>query len=248
MNCAFNTLSPDWNIPNVKAYTILSTDSDSNAVSFNRGSLSGNISREKLEQFIKPASPVLWLRQVHGCRIVELPMQVGAVCVNADPENIEADGSFTMQKNIVCAILTADCLPIVFAGQAGNKVGVAHAGRKGLQNGILSEMFRKLDISADEIYVWIGPGIAAESYPISREIREEVLLLSPAYKSVFTEREEGQYLMNLYEVAKMQLEWLGIPKDHITGAAWNTFPDRRFHSARRDKAQSGRMATVVWMK
>lgn len=248
MNCAFNTLSPDWNIPNVKAYTILSTDSDFNAVTFSRDSLSGTICREKLEQFIKPASPVLWLRQVHGNRIVELPMPGGAGCVNADLEEIEADGSFTLQKNVVCAILTADCLPIVFAGQAGSKVGVAHAGRKGLQNGIISDMFRKLETSADEIYVWIGPGIAAESYPISREIREEVLLLSPAYKSVFTKLDEGQYLMDLYKVAKMQLEWLGIPKDHISGAAWNTFPDRRFHSARRDKAQSGRMATVVWMK
>jgi len=161
---------------------------------------------------------------------------------------LEADGAYTFRKRVVCSILTADCLPIVFADKAGTRVGVAHAGRRGLENGILSEMIRKINIPAESTYVWIGPGIAAESYPISREIREDVLALSSAYEQVFTEGEREQYYMDLYQVARIQLMSHHIPVENIDGAAWNTYVDKRFHSARRDKQDSGRMATVVWME
>lgn len=236
----FSTLSPNWTIPKVKAYTILSRDFDSNAVSFSQDDLLGSRCKKQLELLLKPSHPMTWLRQVHGCDIVELP---------ASPEKeVKADGAFTLQKKVVCTVVTADCLPIVFADKTGGRVGVVHAGRKGLQNGIIFEMIRKMNISAKDTFVWIGPGIAAESYPISSEIREEVLALSSDYTSVFTKGENEQYLMNLYQVAHLQLASRGIPPENIDGATWNTFTDERFHSARRDHAQSGRMATIVWME
>ncbi|MDD4922323.1 MAG: peptidoglycan editing factor PgeF [Bacteroidales bacterium] len=245
----FTTLSPSWSIPNVKAYTILAFSSDSSPVSFGYDNPLVADCRKKIEQLIKPAYPMLWLKQVHGNRVLELPFTENKEIKDFfDPLNIEADGTYTFHRRTVCTIVTADCLPIVFASKDGTRVGVAHAGRKGLEKDIISEMIKKINIPADEIYVWIGPGIASESYPVSREIRDEVLSLSPAYESVFAEGETDQFLMDLYLVANIQLASHGIPKENIDGAAWNTYTDKRFHSARRDKAQSGRMATVVWME
>jgi len=240
MNTFFTTVSPDWNIPNIKAHTFLAKGMDSSLVSFSHHDLLSFQCRQKLEEFAKPAYPVNWLLQVHGNRIVELPAQSDVL--------IEADGGFTSKKRTVCAVITADCLPIVFTNQYGTQVGVVHAGRKGLQKNIIMEMIKTFNDSVEEIYAWIGPGIAAGSYPVSSEIREEVLAISLAYEAVFTKEEDGHYLMDLYEVARMQLANLGILKSHISGAAWNTFTDKRFHSARRDKDQSGRMATVVWIE
>jgi YfiH family protein len=231
----FSTLSPDWNIPNVSAHTILATDS----VSFSHDNLPARICRERLERLVGPEIPINWLRQVHGNRIVQLPF--------SDNE-VEADGVFTFQKRTVCAVITADCLPIVFSDAKGTQVGVVHAGRRGLQNGIVSEMVGNFRAPAEELFAWIGPGIVAESYPISGAIREEVLALSASYEKLFTPGEQGQFYMDLYEMARMQLVGLGISRDRIGGASWDTFADNRFHSARRDKEQSGRMATVVWME
>lgn len=235
---SFCTLSPKWDIPNVKAFTILKQANDASPISFSHDSKLGDSSREILSSYIKPASSVTWLRQVHGNEILELP-------VKGEPE---ADGSFTFQKGVVCAILTADCLPIVFSDCDGVKVGAVHAGRRGLQHGVISNMIRNLEIPADKIRVWIGPGIAAKSYLISKEIRKEFLDLSEEYASVFTKFDENQYYMDLYRVARMQLESHGILKDSIFGENWDTFSDERLHSARRDGAHSGRMATVVWME
>ena len=247
MTGKFTTLSPNWNIPHVKAYTILALASDSSPVSFGYDNSLADDCRKRVEELINPEHPISWLRQVHGDRIVELPVNEKSVAVS-ETGLIEADGAYTSDKRTVCTVITADCLPVVFADQAGTRVGVAHAGRKGLQHGILFEMIKKIGIPVEKMHVWMGPGIAAESYPISAEIREEVLSLSPLYEPIFAYAGDGQYLMDLYEMARIQLVYHGIPGRNIDGAVWNTFLDKRFHSARRDKAQSGRMATMVWME
>lgn len=239
MNTHFSTLSPSWDLPRVKAYTILAVDADLNSLSFGRFAPFDLGCRKRLEQLVKPDHATNWLLQVHGNRLVELPL--------SRQMDVEADGSYTFQKRTVCAVLTADCLPIVFSNLAGTQVGVVHAGRKGLQNGIVSTMVKAFQSPPTQILAWIGPGIAAESYPISPEIKAEVLALSTDYERLFKETDDGSFLMDLYEMARMQLGSCGLLKEHISGAAWNTFSDTRFHSARRDKDLSGRMATVVWM-
>ena len=236
----FTTLSPEWTIPNVKAFTVLAKDLDSSLVSFSHQNELSKECRQKLEEFLRPSSPINWLWQVHGNRVVELPF--------VSDERIEADGCYTSNHRTVCAVITADCLPVVFSNQSGTRVGVVHAGRKGLQRDIISELIQTFYDPVEQIHAWIGPGIAGGSYPVSSEIREEVLALSLAYEKVFTKVEKDNYLMDLYEVARMQLLNQGILKSHISGAAWDTFTDRRFHSARRDKDQSGRMATVIWIE
>jgi polyphenol oxidase len=237
-NINFKILAPNWSIPNVNAFTVLAYSENDIPVSFSNDSPISNECKEQLESYIKPNYPIFWLKQIHSNRVVELP---GII------DSSEADGSFTTQKGIVCSVITADCLPIVFSTYNGTMVGIIHAGRKGLANDIISAIVNKFISPRDEIIVWIGPGISQESYLVSCEIREEFIELQPIYKTAFIKVKNGKYRMNLYKIAKIQLEILGIKRENIYGAEWNTFSDPQFHSARRDQNVSGRMATVVWI-
>lgn len=98
-----------------------------------------------------------------------------------------------------------------------------------------------------ELLVWIGPGIAAESYPVSPEMRDHFLTIHPDWPFVFTERAPSQFHMDLYQIAKLQLLRSGILTERLTGTQWDTFTTPLLHSARRDGEASGQMATLIWM-
>lgn len=232
----FQCLSPEWSVPGVTACTILSSTKDDSPVSFSFHTDLGSSCRQHLQELLFSAEPITWLKQVHGGTILELPQ----------PGRPEADASLTFQKNTVCVVQTADCLPVVFARKDGSAVGVVHAGRRGIEIELLEKMVRQFGNPA-ELLVWIGPGIAAESYPISAEIRQAFLHNNPEWPFVFEERTPGQFHMDLQQIAKLQLLRAGIPPEHISGAQWNTFTNPLLHSARRDGENSGRMATIVWM-
>ena len=233
----FRTLTPDWSLPGVHACTLLSTTNDNSPVSFSFHTGLGLECRNQLQQILSSVEPITWLKQVHGETLLELP----------HPGRPEADATWTRCKNTVCVVQTADCLPVVFARQDGSAVGVVHAGRRGLEIGLLGKMVNQLDKPSD-LLAWIGPGIAPESYPVSSEMHAHFLTLYPAWPFVFTEGAPGQFHMDLYQIAKLQLQHSGIPSSNISGAQWNTFTDPLLHSARRDGEQSGRMATLVWME
>lgn len=233
----FKTLSPDWPLPQVHAYTFLAETLDGQPASFSFHTALGASCRELLESQISPAEPISWLKQVHGDTILEMP-QAGRP---------EADASWTSRRRTVCVVQTADCLPVVFAHKDSRLVGVAHAGRRGIESGLLEKMVQQLG-KTSELLAWIGPGIAAESYPVSREMRDHFLKLYPEWPCVFKEGAPGQFHMDIQHIARLQLERSGLPSEQISGGCWNTFNDLLFHSARRDGEQSGRMATVVWME
>jgi len=241
----FVTLSPNWNIPNIHAYTVLASAKDGSPISFSRETDLGKMCRQKLEDVIKPEVPIVWLRQKHGKRILNLPQEK----ISGSEDFLNADGMYTLKENIVCVIQTADCLPIIFTDKAGTQVGAVHAGRRGLENGIIFEMRRLFNSKNSDILAWIGPGIAARSYRISTEIRNEFLKINHGYDVAFTKAEhDGQFYMDLYQIARIQLEAAGLNPGNISGASWDTFSDKRFHSARRDGEASGRMATLIFMK
>jgi polyphenol oxidase len=234
MLAPFQYLFPDWSVPSVKACTLLAADVMGNPVSFSQHTPLGLNCRGKLESML---GPITCIHQVHGDTIIEMPAQ----------GRPEADASFTFQKHTVCAILTADCLPVVFARNDGTAVGVAHAGRRGIEIGLLEKMVRQLG-NPSELLVWIGPGIAAESYPVSASMRDYVLSIHPDWPFVFAEGAPGQFHMNLFQIAKLQLIRSGVPSENSSGAQWNTFTNPLLHSARRDGEASGRMVTLVWME
>lgn len=236
MLAPFQLVTPGWSLPGVHACTILATSDDGHPVSFSFHTNVGLECRNLLEKLLLPAEPVTWLKQVHGDTLLELP-QTGRP---------EADASWTSRKNTVCVVQTADCLPVVFARADGTAVGVVHAGRRGLEIGLLGKMVRQLG-KASELLAWIGPGIAAESYPVSQEMRDHFLTIHPSWPFVFNEGAPGQFHMDLYQIAKLQLQDAGLPPGQISSGNWNTYANPLFHSARRDGDQSGRMATLVWM-
>ncbi len=223
MNEYFKTLSPNWNIPNVKAFTILAFSKRNNPVTFAKDSPDSKFCKQQLEEIIKPDYPIVWLKQIHSNRVIELPIS----------DTYEADGTFTTKKRVVCAIISADCLPIVFSSYDGRSVGIVHAGWKGLAKNIISNIVNMFGTKSDKIIVWIGPGISQASYSVEPEIREEFIKLLPIYKNAFSLEDNGKYLMDLYNIARIQLELLGIKSKNIYGAKWDTFSDYRFHSARK---------------
>ncbi len=236
MLAPFRTVTPEWSIPGVHACTILAANEDGSPVSFSFHTPLGASCRTQLQELLFSVETITWLKQVHGDTILELPQ----------PGRPEADASLTFQKNTVCVVQTADCLPVVFARKDGSAVGVVHAGRRGIEIELLEKMVSQLG-NPSSLMVWIGPGIAAESYPVSAEMRHHFLKHNPTWPFVFEERTPGQFHMDLQLIAKLQLLRAGIPPEHISGAQWNTFTNPLLHSARRDGDASGRMATLVWM-
>jgi polyphenol oxidase len=238
MDFDFQLLKPDWDVPTVKAFTVLARSINNERVTFDNDGAGAKKFRKILEHYIRPQHPVTWIKQIHGDNIVRLPIR----------EDVEADGSFTALKGVVCEVITADCLPIVFTDRSGTTAGIVHAGRRGLYKNIISRLVNALQAPADDILVWIGPGISGESYLISKEIKDEFVGSYPSCETAFLPGEKGSYHMDLYRIAKIQLKETGIPEGNISGAGWDTYRDNLFHSARREGIHSGRMVTVVWIE
>jgi polyphenol oxidase len=257
MNGIFKAISPSWNIPGVRACTFLAHDTENRPVSFSLNTELGRRCRELLENLVQPTEPIVWLQQVHGASVVELPLDPDEY-VSSQPTETEnvmprdvirpmADASYTFQSGVVCAVLTADCLPIVLAQEGGTAVAAIHAGRRGLEQDILANVVNILG-EPECLYAWIGPGISVSSYPVSQEIQEAFLQKNPDMSSAFKASAMGDCCMDLSEIARLQLLNAGILERHINIAVKNTFTDPDLHSARRDGDDSGRMATLVWME
>ena len=198
------------------------------AVAANRGALATELAL--------PAAP-FWLAQVHGRAVVDLDLEPGAVP--------EADGAVTSQADRVCAVLTADCLPVLFATANGTRVGVAHAGWRGLANGILPAAVLALGCDPSELIVWLGPAISAEAYEVGDDVRTEFLAANAAAERYFSPNERGRWQADLYGLARQALNGCGVTE--IYGGDFCTFGSpERFFSHRRE-APCGRMATLIWI-
>lgn len=252
----FKALTPNWNIPGIRACTFLAKDTDNLPISFSLHSDLGKRCRERLEELVQPLEPITWLQQVHGCDVVELPLDTdeddesteneGELMVQPDEIRPVADACYTTQSGVVCAILTADCLPVVLAAGDGTVVAAVHAGRRGLEQDILEVTVKTLG-EPERLFAWIGPGISVSSYPVSPDIQEAFLARNPTMRSAFKSSLMGDCCMDLSEIARLQLLNAGIPEHQISIAVKNTFTDPDLHSARRDADESGRMATLVWI-
>jgi polyphenol oxidase len=193
-----------------------------------------------------PEAPA-WLTQVHGKDILRLE---GAEL----PADRTADGAVTGQPGRVLAILTADCLPVLLCSRNGRRIGAAHAGWRGLADGVLEATVAALEVPADELLAWIGPGIGAAAYEVGEEVRDACLASSPpavetgACFGPGRPARPGHWQFDLAGLARRRLEALGIAG--VYGGEWCTFSDpARFFSHRRDGAvgATGRMATVIWL-
>ena len=183
-----------------------------------------------------PAEPQ-WLAQVHGIRVADLDVGGSAAA---------ADGARTRQPGRVGAILTADCLPLLFAAESGEAVAAAHAGWRGLAGGVIEATVRALAVEPRTLLVWLGPAIGPRHFEIGPEVREELLLGDGGAATAFTLNARGRFMADLGTLARRRLARLGIERIYGGGECTYSQPDKYF-SHRRD-GQTGRQATLIWLK
>jgi len=182
-----------------------------------------------------PAEPA-WVKQVHGTAVID--------ATRATPD-AEADGIVTQSPGPVCAVMTADCLPVLLSDRAGRSVGIAHAGWRGLAGGIVENVVQAMGAPSRDIIAYIGPGIGARRYEVGEDVRKAFVDTDPAAASSFAPREDGKYLLDLYGLARQRLAAAGVAGIH--GGGFCTASEERFFSFRRDQT-TGRMASLIWLE
>lgn len=183
-----------------------------------------------------PAMPH-WLNQVHGTQLVTLPGNANSVP--------DADAVTTTQTGQVCAVMTADCLPVIFCSADGLQVAAAHAGWRGLCNGVLENTLAGFRVPASEILAWMGPAIGPQAFEVGPEVRAAFLAQDSAATQAFTATADGKYLADLWSLARMRLHRAGVKQ--IFGGGLCTYSGSDdFFSYRRERV-TGRLATLVWL-
>jgi YfiH family protein len=185
-----------------------------------------------------PAEPS-WLAQVHGVAVADLD----AAGAGAGPP-VPADAAVTRRLGSVCAILTADCLPILFATDTGDAVAAAHAGWRGLAAGVVGATVRALAVPPKRLIAWLGPAISRQHFEVGAEVREAFLRADAGAGDAFEAKEAGKFMADLEMLARRQLQALGVSRIYGGGECTYARTDRYF-SHRRDGI-TGRQATLVW--
>lgn len=199
--------------------------------------------RARLQELL-PGRPA-WIAQVHGVGVVD------AATVSLDQPVRTGDASFSTAKGVVCAILTADCLPVLFADMQGRVVGAAHAGWRGLSGGVLGTTIAAMrSQGAQEITAWLGPAIGPTQFEVGQDVLDSFLAHLPAdevrpHFAAYPGR-PGKFLADMYALARRMLERDGVVRVH--GGSYCTASERdRFYSYRRDHV-TGRQASLIWLK
>ncbi|WP_337264791.1 MULTISPECIES: purine nucleoside phosphorylase YfiH [unclassified Serratia (in: enterobacteria)] len=179
----------------------------------------------------------LWLEQVHGTRVLTLDGQT--------PDDLRADAVYSRVAGQVCAVMTADCLPVLFASQAGDEVAAAHAGWRGLCNGILERTIEHFAAAPGKITAWLGPAIGPQQFEVGEEVRAAFIAADTAAASAFTPHGD-KFLADIYLLARQRLQRAGIFA--IYGGNRCTVSEMsHFFSYRRDGV-TGRLASLIWVR
>ena len=195
-------------------------------------------------QVLLPGRPA-WISQVHGNGVVD------AATVGADQPVRVGDASVATGRGLVCAILTADCLPVLFADLDGRVVGAAHAGWRGLAGGVLRETVRAMRAAgAGEVTAWMGPAIGPLAFEVGQDVFDSFAAALPGVDIGFAFRRHpghaSKYLADMFALARLMLERDGVSS--IAGGIHCTATERdRFYSYRRDGV-TGRQASLIWLK
>jgi polyphenol oxidase len=185
-----------------------------------------------------PSAP-RWLAQVHGIAV----HRCGAECEDGEPE---ADAAITAEAGVVLAVLTADCLPLLFCSEDGNEIAAAHAGWRGLAGGVLEATVREFSLPVERYLAWLGPAAGPQAYEVGDEVRAAFVDVDRGAAAAFAPTRPGHWFCDLYALARRRLQELGLQRIH--GGGFCTISDpARFFSHRRD-GRSGRMASLIWRR
>lgn len=251
-----NLLQPDWPAPQCVRALVTTRTGGHSAPPFDSFNLAEHVDDEpenvRKNRFqlrdILPSEPV-WLNQVHSNRVVN----AGAV-----QGKVDADGSFTIEANIVSVVMTADCLPVLVCNKQGNAVAALHAGWRGLLDGILEQGVEQLcqavSCHARDLLVWLGPAIGPTAFEVGGEVREAFVqkasTVNPASVSLIEQcfqpaNVENKWFADIYQLARVRLSMFGV--ENFYGGNYCTYNDKEnFYSYRRD-GKTGRMASLIWI-
>ncbi|WP_415889486.1 peptidoglycan editing factor PgeF [Neptuniibacter sp. SY11_33] len=238
---------PDWNAPQgVKACTTTRIDGVSRGVY--QGLNLGDHVKDDPEHVKQNRQAVItelglsrnpqWLSQVHGVNLIEA--QNDDVCR-------EADGCWSQETGQACIVMTADCLPVLFADGNGKRVAAVHAGWRGLLDGILEQAVAGFD-EPENLHVWLGPAIGPDAFEVGKEVRDQFVAVQAQAGQAFTPvvGSADKYLADIYQLARQRLNAVGV--SIVSGGEYCTYTDaERFYSYRRDGV-TGRMASLIWIE
>ena len=246
---AKDLIFPDWPAPpGVKAFftTRAGGVSIGAYASMNLGAHVGDSpqnvaeNRRRLHEAL-PATPA-WLNQVHGVNVI-----LAEAVQGAHGDTVAADGAVTARAYMPCAVMVADCLPVLLCTEDGSRVGAAHAGWRGLRSGVLERTVEAMVANPAKIMAWLGPAIGPNAFEVGVDVVEAFAPASVEGASAFrpiTGRHD-KYHADIYALARQRLRRAGV--QNIYGGQFCTVGDpARFFSYRRD-GKTGRMAGLIWI-
>jgi len=241
-----NFFIPNWPVPShIKSLQTLRGCGKSEgkyksfnlAIHVNDDINSVNSNRELLDQFL-PNSPH-WLNQTHSIDVIELPSPT-----------FNADASYTTDKNTVCAVQTADCLPLLVTNKKGTIVAAIHAGWRGLLNGVIENTIHKMNMSPNELLVWLGPAISQKHFEVGADVKNGFCEKDQEAEKAFRAISDQKWLADIYHLAKLRLKASGVT-DIYGGSLTDDYctyaNEANYFSYRRDGA-TGRMASLIWIE
>jgi len=240
-------ISPDWPAPeNVRSLqtTRIGGVSLPPYGSFNLGDHVGDAqqsvaqNRQQLAALM-PSEPV-WLQQVHGTLVADAD---NAGCL------IQADAAVARRHGTVCAVMTADCLPVLLCDEQGSVVAAAHAGWKGLAAGVIESTVKAMGVAPSRLLAWLGPAISQRAFEVGEEVRATFIAHDAQAVEAFVPAphasETGKYHADIYLLARQRLHALGV--QHVYGGEHCTYSDpERYFSYRRDGV-TGRVGSFIWL-
>ncbi|WP_455217044.1 peptidoglycan editing factor PgeF [Kaarinaea lacus] len=244
-------ITPDWPAPGHVHAASTTRQGGSSQPPFDSLNMAGHVgddpvmvaaNRKKLAaQLSLPDSPH-WLSQIHGTEVANLDLDTMGMP--------EADASMTRIPGCVCAVLTADCLPVLFCDRAGTRVAAAHAGWRGLAAGVLESTVESLGVPGDQVLAWMGPAIGPRSFEVGEEVYRAFVDRDAGTAEAFSKSPQpgmkDRWYADLYQLARFRLNKVGVTE--VSGGGLCTFEDaQRFYSFRRD-GKTGRMASLIWME
>ncbi len=239
-------IRPQWPAPNnISAFStsrqggVSPAPYDSLNLGINAKDRANNIqeNRDILGKNLNLPSEPIWLNQIHSN--IAIPASEHA-------RYQEADASYTGQNNTICVVLTADCLPILLCNRQGTYVAAIHAGWRGLQKQIIESTLHTLPYDPNDLMVWLGPAIGPKYFEVGDEVRDLFITMDRDLINAFTLSKNNRWLCDIYAIARLQLKKLHIT--HIYGGDYCTYSDpSKFYSYRRDGAETGRMASLIWI-
>lgn len=250
-----NFILPDWPVPaGVQASASLRYPDGMNLDSLSQGVFSGlNLgahvgdtaqqvinNRQKLAELLMLSQTPIWLSQVHGSKVVNV--------LHAQ-QGLEADAvvSYAAHPGAgICTIMTADCLPVLFCDMRGKSIAAAHAGWRGLLDGVLENTVSAMGDRPHMVMAWLGPAIGPKAFEVGEEVMQAFVAEQAAAVDCFTQVDERHWLADIYALARLRLQMVGV-RDIYGGDHCTYTEGGKFYSYRRD-GQTGRMASLIWFE